>query len=168
MPAGKTTRTQAAKPGRQAKRAPAFELPDSNGDLVGLKDLIGRKNLVLYFYPRDMTPGCTKEACGFRDRLDAIASAGAEVVGISGDSPASHRKFAAHHGLDFRLLSDEGNRVARLYRVYRKKSLYGRQFMGIERTTFLIDKAGMIRKVFPKVKVDGHAEAVLEALKEIR
>lgn len=166
MPA-RTTRTE-AKPQLQAKKAPAFELPDANGQMRSLAHLIGGKNLVLYFYPRDMTSGCTKEACGFRDRLDAVRSGGAEVVGISGDSPASHQKFAARYGLNFPLLSDEGNRVARLYGVFKKKSLYGRQFMGIERTTFLIDKDGMIRKVFAKVKVDGHAEAVLEALKEIR
>ncbi len=151
----------------QGIRAPAFELPDLTGTRVALKDLIGRQNLILYFYPKDMTPGCTDEACGFRDHLNNIRKLGAQVVGISPDPPASHQKFAARNALDFPLLSDTENRVSRLYRVYRKKSLYGREFMGIERTTFLIDREGTIRKVFPRVKVSGHTEEVLAALKEI-
>ncbi len=153
--------------GLEGRKAPAFELPDSSGAAVRLKDLIGRDKLVLYFYPKDMTPGCTREACGFQDRLAEIAGAGAQVVGISADASGSHQKFAAKYMLRFPLLSDADNRVAKLYGVYKKKSLYGREFMGIERTTFLIDKSGAIRKVFPKVKVDGHPEAVLAALKEI-
>ena len=153
--------------GLEGKKAPAFALPDSSGATIKLKDLLGRGALVLYFYPRDMTPGCTRQACGFQDRTRDIAGRGARVVGISGDSPDSHQKFAAKYGLKFPLLSDPDHRVAKLFGVYKKKSLYGREFMGIERTTFLIDKSGVIRKVFPKVKVDDHAEAVLQALSQI-
>ncbi|HYA35196.1 MAG TPA: thioredoxin-dependent thiol peroxidase [Candidatus Binataceae bacterium] len=151
----------------EGTKAPAFRLPDTNGNPVSLSDLIGRSNLVLYFYPRDMTPGCTIEACDFRDNLGAVRKAGAQVVGVSADAAVSHQKFTAKHGLNFPLLSDTDNKVGRLYGVYKKKSLYGREFMGIERTTFLIDRAGVIRKVFPKVKVAGHAAEVIEALKEI-
>jgi thioredoxin-dependent peroxiredoxin len=142
-------------------------LPDSSGATVRLKDLVGRGNVVVYFYPKDMTPGCTREACGFQDRIRDIAALGAQVVGISADSTESHRKFADKYSLRFPLLSDPDHRVAKAYGVYKKKSLYGREFMGIERTTLLIDKSGTIRKVFPKVKVDGHTEAVIDALKEM-
>jgi peroxiredoxin Q/BCP len=152
----------------EGRKAPAFELPDSGGKTVSLKDLIGRGNLVLYFYPKDMTPGCTVEACDFRDTTARIKAAGAQVVGVSADSAESHRKFTDKHALNFPLLSDADNRVTRLYGVYKKKSLYGREFMGIERTTFVIDRAGVIRKVFPKVKVAGHADAVVAAVKALR
>jgi len=162
-----TARGQAKTSGFEGRKAPAFELPDSAGAAVRLKDLTGRGNLVLYFYPRDMTPGCTREACDFQSRLGEIAAAGAQVVGVSGDSSQSHEKFAGKYGLKFPLLSDAGNKVAKLYGVYKKKSLYGREFMGIERTTFVIDRAGLIRKVFPKVKVEGHPEQVLAALGEL-
>ena len=120
------------------------------------------------FTPRTSTPGCTAEACDFRDTAPRLKAAGAQVVGISADSPESHRKFTDKHELNFPLLSDSGNRVTRLYGVYKKKSLYGREFMGIERTTFVIDREGVIRKVFPKVKVASHADAVLEAVKALR
>ncbi len=151
----------------QGRKAPNFELSDGTGKTVKLSDLMGSKNLVLYFYPKDMTPGCTTEACSFRDNLAAVRAAGANIVGISADSPVSHEKFTAKYGLNFPLLSDTGNQVGRLYGVYKKKSLYGREFMGIERTTFLIGKDGVVRKVFPKVKVANHAEEVLAALKEL-
>jgi peroxiredoxin Q/BCP len=149
-------------------KAPAFELSDGSGKTVRLGDLIGSKNLVLYFYPKDMTPGCTIEACSFRDNLGAVRSAGAHVVGISADSAASHEKFRAKHELNFPLLCDVDNKVGRAYGVYKKKKLYGREFMGIERTTFIIGKDGVVKKVFPKVKVSGHTDEVLEALREIR
>ena len=152
----------------EGRKAPPFELPDGDGKAVSLKELLGRGNLVLYFYPKDMTPGCTTEACDFRDTTARLKALGALVVGVSADSPESHRKFAGKHALNFPLLSDAGNRVTRLYGVYKKKSLYGREFMGIERTTFVIDRAGVIRKVFPKVKVAGHADAVVEAAKALR
>lgn len=152
----------------EGRKAPAFELPDAEGTIVALKDLLTRGNLVLYFYPKDMTPGCTTEACAFRDESRRLKTLGAQVVGISADSPESHRKFIAKQDLNFPLLSDAGNRITKLYGVYKKKSLYGREFMGIERTTFVIDRDGVIRKVFPKVKVAGHAEEVIAALKSIR
>src|SRR5438132_11319695 len=113
-----------------------------------------------------MTAGCTTEACSFRDNLDLLSVAGAQVVGVSADTPASHLKFTEKHRLNFPLLSDSGNQVTRRYGVYKKKSLYGREFMGIERSTFIIGQDGRVRKVFAKVKVNGHAEEVLAALKQ--
>jgi thioredoxin-dependent peroxiredoxin len=151
----------------EGKKAPNFVLEDALGKKVALKDLIGSQNVVLYFYPKDMTPGCTIEACSFRDNDARIRAAGAKVVGISADTSASHEKFIAKQSLNFPLLSDPENKVTRLYGVYKMKSLYGRKFMGIERTTFVIDKSGVVRKVFPKVKVNGHTDQVLETLKGI-
>jgi peroxiredoxin Q/BCP len=151
----------------EGKKAPAFQLADANGESVALKDLLGANHLVLYFYPKDMTPGCTIEACSFRDNNDRLAALGAQVVGISADSSASHTKFTEKHGLNFPLLADPENKVTGLYGVYKMKSLYGRQFMGIERTTFVIDKSGVVRRMFSKVKVNGHTDEVIEALKEI-
>src|ERR1700687_2232913 len=148
-------------------KAPQFELADASGNKVALRDLVGKKNLVLYFYPKDMTPGCTTEACSFRDNIEGIRKAGAQVVGISGDSSASHQKFIDKHALNFPLLADIGNEVGKRYGVYKMKSLYGREFMGYERTTMVIDKNGVIRKVFPKVKVNGHTAEVVAALKEL-
>lgn len=121
---------------------------------------------MVYFYPKDMTPGCTTEACSFRDNLKQLQAAGAQVVGVSADTPASHRKFIEKHGLTFPLLSDPGNQVTRAYGVYKRKLLYGREFMGIERSTFIIAQDGTVRRVFPKVKVNGHAQKVLATLKE--
>jgi peroxiredoxin Q/BCP len=180
-PAAKTFRAgnkSASSAGKQAladrgahalegKKAPAFTLPDQNGAAVSLKSLIAMGPVVLYFYPKDMTPGCTTEACAFRDGLEEISAAGAQVVGVSADSPASHQKFIARHGLNFPLLSDTANEVTKAYGVYKKKSLYGREFMGIERTTLIIGRDGSVREVFPKVKVNGHAAEVIEALKRL-
>jgi thioredoxin-dependent peroxiredoxin len=163
----KTTAKKAETSSLEGTAAPRFELPDASGTKVSLKDLLGKKNLVLYFYPKDMTPGCTTEACSFRDNLEAIRRLGAQVVGISGDSPASHQKFIDKHALNFPLLADVGNEVGKRYGVYKMKSLYGREFMGYERTTMVIDSKGIIRKVFPKVKVNGHTAEVVAALKEI-
>jgi thioredoxin-dependent peroxiredoxin len=151
----------------EGSKAPSFELPDASGTKVSLKNLLGKKNLILYFYPKDMTPGCTTEACSFRDNIEGIRRLGAAVVGISGDSSASHQKFIEKHALNFPLLADSDNEVGKRYGVYKKKSLYGREFMGYERTTMIIDKNGVIRKVFPKVKVNGHTAEVVAALKEI-
>jgi len=169
-PKGKSSKGKAAAPDStrlEGRKAPGFVLADHAGNTVKLSDLVGSKNLVLYFYPKDLTPGCTIEACSFRDQQAALRSAGAQVVGVSGDSTALHEKFRAKYDLNFPLLSDQGNRVGRAYGVYKKKSLYGREFMGIERTTFVIGKDGVVRKVFPKVKVAGHTEEVLAALKEL-
>ncbi len=165
--AGGPAASKGASAALEGKKAPAFTLSDAEGKSVALKDLIGANSLVLYFYPRDMTPGCTVEAGSFRDNLAPLKAIGANVAGISGDSSDSHARFAAKHGLNFPLLADPGNQVCRLYGVYKKKSLYGREFMGVERTTFVIDKSGVVRRVFPKVKVDGHTEEVIAALKEI-
>jgi thioredoxin-dependent peroxiredoxin len=150
---------------REGERAPDFELPDQTGNPVSLSDLTARGDLVLYFYPRDMTPGCTTEACSFRDHFQELRARGAQVVGVSADSPASHQKFIEKHQLNFPLLSDTANQVSRAYGVYKQKSLYGKQFMGIERTTFVIGPDGKVRKVFPKVKVNHHTAEVLDALK---
>ena len=151
----------------EGEKAPVFVLADQNGNQVALKDLIAHGNLVLYFYPKDMTPGCTTEACSFRDNAQRIEALGATVAGVSADSAASHQKFIEKQSLNFPLLSDPDNEVTRAYGVYKKKSLYGREYMGIERTTFVIDRTGKVRKVFAKVKVDGHSEEVLAALGEL-
>ena len=120
--------------------------------------------MVLYFYPKDDTPGCTKEACGFRDVWSEFQRKGAAILGVSTDSLKSHEKFKNKHALPFPLLSDEGAEVARRYGVWKEKSLYGRKFMGIERSTVVIGKDGRVRKLFPKVKVEGHIDEVLAAI----
>jgi peroxiredoxin Q/BCP len=150
----------------EGRQAPDFELPDQDGKRVSLKALTARSDVILYFYPKDMTPGCTTEACSFRDHLELLRAAGAQVVGVSADTPAAHLKFTEKHRLDFPLLSDSTNQVTKLYGVYKKKSLYGREFMGIERSTFIIGQDGKVRKAFAKVKVNGHVEEVLTALKQ--
>lgn len=160
----KTQSKEAAAHPMEGTPAPDFELPDASGRTWKLRDLTAKGKVVLYFYPKDMTPGCTREACDFRDNLDRVRSAGAQVVGISADPPTAHQKFASKHDLNFPLLSDTDKRVLKAYGVFKKKSLYGREFMGIERTTFLVDRQGKIRKVFPKVKVDGHVQSVVDAL----
>ena len=144
-------------------RAPAFSLPNEKGQVVKLSDLKGKK-VVLFFYPKDDTPGCTKEACSFRDGLQAIRKKGAVVLGVSADSVASHQKFSQKFDFNFPLLSDESKAMIQAYGVWKEKSMYGRKYMGIERTTVLIAKNGIISHMFPKVKVDGHYEEVLEAL----
>src|SRR5713226_8573338 len=161
-----TTGSKSDSQGFEGRKAPAFALPDQEGTKVALKDLSARGAVVLYFYPKDMTPGCTTEACSFRDKLDLLRAAGAQVVGVSADTPASHRKFIEKHRLSFPLLSDPGNQITRAYGVYKRKSLYGREFMGIERSTFIIGRDGIVRRAFPKVKVNGHAAEVLAALEE--
>lgn len=147
------------------KPAPAFSLPSTLGKNVELKDFRGKK-IVLYFYPKDDTPGCTKEACSFQDNLSSLTSHGAIVLGVSIDSVESHQKFAAKYKLTFPLLSDERKTVVEKYGVWKKKSLYGKTFLGIERTTVLIDEEGIVRHIFPKVKVDGHTAEVLKFLSE--
>lgn len=145
-------------------KAPDFSLPDQDGNTVTLKSHKG-KHVVLYFYPKDDTSGCTKEACDFRDLLAPIKKAGAVVLGISMDGKASHQKFVAKYGLPFALLSDEEALISKAYDVYKEKSMYGRKYWGIERSTFVIDATGRIKTVFRKVKVPGHVDEVLTALK---
>jgi len=145
------------------RTAPAFNLKDQRGHAHRLADYAGRP-VVLFFYPKDDTPGCTKEACAFRDALRKFAAHKAVVLGISGQNEASKAKFAAKYDLTFPLLADEGYEVAEKYGVWQKKLLYGRTFMGISRTTFLIGPDGKVVKRWDKVKVDGHAEEVLKAL----
>lgn len=145
------------------EKAPDFKLLSDEGQQVSLSDFRGKK-VVLYFYPKDMTPGCTKEACSFSDGSEAIAKLNGIVLGISADSPESHKKFKEKHHLTFPLLSDVNKEVIQAYGVWKEKSLYGRKFMGIERTTFIIDEEGKIIKIFTKVKVEGHLEEVLKAL----
>lgn len=150
----------------EGQSAPDFTLPDQDGTPVSLSALKGQP-LILYFYPRDATPGCTTEACDFRDAHPAYETAGARVLGVSPDTVASHRKFADKFGLPFTLLADTEKQVCQTYGVWKEKTLYGKKSMGVERTTFLIDKAGIVRRVFPKVRVAGHVAEVTEALKSL-
>jgi peroxiredoxin Q/BCP len=151
---------------KEGQAAPAFILASSEGGEVSLSDLRGRP-VVLYFYPRDNTPGCTREACGFRDTMARIKRTGAVVLGVSPDSLASHEKFRTQQRLNFPLLSDPDKKVAKRYGAFGEKVMYGRKVQGMIRSTFVIDASGVVRRVFPKVRVDGHAEAVLDALKTL-
>lgn len=144
-------------------KAPSFSLLTGEGKKLSLSDLKGKK-IVLYFYPKDDTSGCTKEACSFRDNTGALSRKGAVVVGVSTDSPESHAKFAGKYSLPFTLLSDEKKEVVKKYGVWKEKNMYGRKYMGTERTTFVIDEEGKITHIFPKVKVDGHTEEILAVL----
>lgn len=145
------------------EKAPEFTLPSSDGTKISLKDFRGKK-VVLYFYPKDMTPGCTIEACSFRDNIALLRTRGAEIVGVSADNVESHKKFGEKYELPFLLLSDEKKEVVNAYGVWKEKSMYGKKFMGIERTTFVIDENGKIAHIFRKVKVEGHTEEVLNRL----
>ena len=151
------------KPGT---KVPDFVLPASGGGTWSLKDAAGKK-LVLYFYPRDMTSGCTRESQEFRDLDKAFRKAGTQIVGVSRDSLASHDKFAAKESLPFPLLADTEEKVCKLFDVIKQKSLYGRKYLGIERSTFLLDGSGRLQEEWRKVKVAGHAEAVLEAAQRL-
>ena len=148
---------------RAGDKAPDFTLPSGDGKKISLSNFRGKK-VVLYFYPKDNTPGCTKEACSFRDDLSTFKRKGAVVLGVSVDGIDSHKKVVQKYSLPFPLLSDEEKTVVKVYGVWKEKSLYGRKFMGTERTTFLIDEKGNIQHIFPKVKVNGHTEEVLEKL----
>jgi peroxiredoxin Q/BCP len=151
------------QPGR---KAPPFTLPAHTGESVRLADLKG-KYVVLYFYPRDNTPGCTQEACDFRDNLARLASLDAEVLGVSTDSLASHQKFAEKYQLPFRLLSDADHAVAEKYGVWVEKRQYGRTYLGMQRATFLIGPDGKIAAAWPKVNVKGHVDEVMDKLREL-
>jgi peroxiredoxin Q/BCP len=147
----------------EGSKAPAFTLPVSSGGKVKSADLKG-KPIVVYFYPKDDTPGCTKEAIDFSEHVAEFERLGATIIGISPDSVAAHEKFIAKHELTIRLASDEEKKIAEKFGVWVEKSMYGRKYMGIERSTFLIDKKGKVAKIWRKVKVAGHANTVLTAL----
>jgi thioredoxin-dependent peroxiredoxin len=148
-------------------RAPDFTLPTDGGGKVSLKDLKGKK-IVLYFYPKDDTPGCTTEACAFRDTLPDFSKVKAAIVGVSKDSVASHDTFRTKFKLPFPLASDADGKVCEAYGTWVEKSMYGKTFIGIERSTFLIDETGVIRNIWRKVKADGHAEEVLKAAEAVK
>jgi peroxiredoxin Q/BCP len=152
---------------KENEQAPDFELKDQDGKTVSLSDFAG-KPLVLYFYPRDDTPGCTKEACDFRDDYALYEELGAAIVGVSPDDEQSHTKFAMKHELPFTLLADVDHQVSEAYGTWAKKKNFGKEYFGIKRTTFLIDGAGKVAKVFEGVKPDAHSAEVIEALKNLR
>jgi peroxiredoxin Q/BCP len=152
---------------KEGDAAPDFALAASTGKTVSLHDFRGKQAVVLYFYPKDDTPGCTIEACGFRDTFAAYQKAEAVVLGVSLDNLTSHKKFADKFSLPFPLLSDESHAVSKAYGVYKLKKMYGKEFWGIERTTFLIDKQGRIAKIYPKVKVDEHHHDVIKDVKAL-
>lgn len=147
-------------------KAPDFALPSDEQKTLSLHDLKG-KNVVLYFYPKDLTPGCTRESCDFRDAADFFTAKNTQIIGISKDNPLSHQKFKQKHALPFPLLADENGDVCEAYGVINKKSLFGKTFLGINRSTFLIDKEGIIRAIWRKVKVKGHTEEVQDELNQI-
>ena len=151
----------------EGKKAPAFTLTSDAGEKVKLADLQGSP-VVLYFYPKDDTPGCTKEACAFRDQKTSLKKLGAVVLGVSPDDEASHAKFRDKYELNFPLLADHDHKLAEKYGAWREKNMYGKKSMGVQRSTFLIDAQGVVVKVWKKVQVDGHDQQVLEALKELK
>ena len=150
----------------EGSEAPEFTLPADDGSKVKLKDLRGGP-VVLYFYPRDDTPGCTKEACAFRDRRKDLVKAGAKVFGVSTDDVTSHVKFRDKYELNFPLLADIDHKTAEKYGAWREKNMYGKKSWGVQRSTFLIDAEGIVRKVWKKVSVDGHDQQVLDALAQL-
>jgi peroxiredoxin Q/BCP len=148
----------------EGKKAPAFNLPASGGGKVALKEALAQGPVVLYFYPKDMTSGCTAEACGFRDAMGDLRKLGAVVLGVSPDSVESHEKFIAKEKLNFQLLADTDKKVSEAYGVWVEKSMYGRKYMGVERATFLIGRDGRIARAWRKVKVPGHVAEVAAAV----
>lgn len=150
---------------KEGNKAPAFTLPDDQGNKVSLKDFLG-KRVVLYFYPKDMTSGCTQEACDFRDAFPEFEELDAVILGVSPDPVAKHQKFKEKYDLPFPLLSDEEKKVLEKYGVWQEKSMYGRKYMGVVRTTVVIDEKGRVMKIFPKVKVKGHVEEVKKVLEQ--
>ena len=149
---------------KEGINAPDFNLPASTGANITLKDLKG-KNVVVYFYPKDDTPGCTIEACGLRDSFNEIEKLNTVILGVSPDSVKSHGKFISKFQLPFALLADEDKKMCQEYGVWVEKSMYGKKYMGVARTTFIIDKNGKIAKIFEKVKPEGHNEEIISALK---
>ena len=150
---------------KEKSAAPAFSTKDGEGKQVRLKDFRGQK-VVLYFYPKDDTPGCTKEACSFRDAFADFEKSGIKVLGISPDNERAHKKFAEKYKLPFTLLTDTDHSISEAYGTYGEKKFMGRTYMGVKRTTFLIDEKGKIKRIFEKVKPDEHAQEVLEAFNE--
>lgn len=148
------------------KTAPDFTLPSTTGEPVSLKQFKNKKTVVLYFYPKDETPGCTKEACSFRDLSAEFDKVNAVILGVSNDPIESHLKFQEKHKLPFTLLADVDATVSKAFGVYKQKNLYGKKSMGIERSTFIIDRTGRIAQIYPKVKVDGHVPEIVEFLRE--
>lgn len=149
---------------KEGMKAPDFSLSSTEGGTFNLSDFKSEKNVVLYFYPKDNTPGCTQEACDFRDLSKIFAKKDTVIYGVSADSIKSHEGFRNKYKLSFPLLSDENKDVIKKYGVWKEKSMYGKKYMGIERTTVVIDKKGNIAKIFPKVKVTDHAQAVLDSI----
>ena len=147
----------------EGDKAPDFKLTNQEGERVILSEFIGKK-VILYFYPRDFTSGCTKQACIFRDNFGEIKDKGTVILGISADDKKSHSDFVRKYNLPFVLLSDEGNSISKMYGVYKLKNFYGKKFMGIERSTFIINEEGYVNNIFRKVKVDRHLQEVLESL----
>jgi thioredoxin-dependent peroxiredoxin len=152
---------------KEGGKAPDFSVLDDRGNSVKLSDFLGKKKLVLFFYPKADTPGCTREACSFRDARERIEAKGATAIGMSMDAVDKQAKFRDKYDLNMLLLSDAKKLVVNAYGVYKEKNMYGKKVMGIERTTFLIGKDGIIKKIFPNVKVDKHIEEVLEALSAV-
>jgi peroxiredoxin Q/BCP len=148
------------------KPAPDFTLPSHTGEPLSLKQYKGKKTVILYFYPKDETPGCTREACDIRDHYEELQKNNTVVLGVSTDGLESHQRFAGKQKLPFPLLADEDAAVSKLYGVYKQRNLYGKKFFGIERTTFVIDKTGRIAQIYPKVKVDGHIQDLIEFVRE--
>lgn len=146
-------------------KAPDFELPASNGEMVKLSDFLGNRHVVLYFYPKDMTPGCTTEACDFRDKHESFAELNAVILGVSPDPMNRHDKFIEKYELPFLLLADEEHKAAEAYDVWKLKKNFGKEYMGIERSTFVIDKDGQVAKEWRKVKVKGHVDEALQFIK---
>ncbi len=153
---------------KEGGKAPLFSLKANGDKTINLADYVGKQVVVLYFYPKDQTSGCTREACDFRDCREEFMNAAAVVLGISPDSAKSHDRFVEKEGLTFPLLADEDHAVSEQYGAWKEKSMYGRKYMGIERSTFIIDKDGNIAKAWHKVKVPGHAQEVLEFVKALR
>ena len=150
----------------EGEKAPDFDVPADGAGRASLKAVAG-KTVVLYFYPKDDTPGCTKEACGFRQLIDDFDAAGAVIIGVSKDSVKKHDKFKAKYELPFTLASDEAGEICEAYGTWIEKSMYGRTYMGIERATFVIDGQGVVRKIWRKVKVPGHVDAVLDVVRDL-
>ena len=151
----------------EGMKAPQITLPDQNGEIVSLTDFEGEKYVVLYFYPKDATPGCTTQACDFRDSYKSFSDLNAVILGVSPDNEASHKRFIEKQGLPFSLLVDEKNEAAEAYGVWKLKKMFGKEYMGIERSTFLIDPTGTVVKEWRKVKVAGHIEEALATLEQL-